>query len=199
MEGGVVTGNNVPMSLRAYARHRGCTHPLVVRMVGAGRLDPALRREGKRTLIDARVADEMWPPRKGNGHAPTALSGPRRPAPRGPDDTRAEAERKYWLARARREELRLARESGELEPVATAVNVVREQAMRLRDSMLSAGDRIALRLVNESDLETVRKLLRTAYSGAWAEVVGEGGHADCGNGLRPSDQKAPRGSGRGIG
>src|SRR5262245_62011562 len=55
------------MSFGEFARHRGVSRPRVSALVSRGRLDGALVRQGKATLIDSEAADALLGPPTRNG------------------------------------------------------------------------------------------------------------------------------------
>ena len=78
-----------PTSVRAYARHRGCTHQAVRKAIHEGRLEASITHvKGKPKIADIELADKEWEAKT----SPQASANPR--------DESADA---YSASRARRE------------------------------------------------------------------------------------------------
>lgn len=145
------------MSIREYARHRGCTHDSVRKALRAGRIT-AEGRQGIKVLIDSERADAQW-------RASTDPSNRGRPqaAARSVENP---AGRAYAGARAIREqyEARLARlqfeeRSGALVN-ADEVKVAAFNAARgARDALQGIPDRIAPILTAQQDTRRVHAIL----------------------------------------
>ena len=139
----MIAGNGEPMSFGAYARARGCTRQAVSRQVAAGKLDDALLRRGSATMIDPARADVLWP-RRGNGQAPAAEPRPRRSLRGSRAGSRANSEERYWLARAKREELRAALESGEQVDAQEVRRIGFARARQAQKALLAIPTRLPL-------------------------------------------------------
>ena len=143
------------MSLRGYARHRGCALSAVQKAIKSGRI--SVQPDGK---IDSSQADLQWQRNTGQ-HAPPV-------AQRGQDDidgvgfggsqyTKARAVREHYQARLAKidYEERIAKlVSGEEVQVA-AFNKFRQ----FRDAMINLPDRLAAMLAAETVETTVHALL----------------------------------------
>jgi hypothetical protein len=143
------------MSIRAYARHRGITHPAVRKALARGRITP-LRREGNCILIDSEAADRQW------------QQWQERVQRRAEADHqhRTEASRAFSSARAIREHYRakLARlehdeKTGKLVDKDAVHVAAFNTARTARDVLLGIADRVAPQVPGRS-LEDVRRLLR---------------------------------------
>lgn len=62
VDGGTGAAASAPLSLRAYARHRGVSAPAVLKAVSRGRLKACLTRDekGKAKVADVALADREW-------------------------------------------------------------------------------------------------------------------------------------------
>src|ERR1039458_9950806 len=126
------------MSLRGYARHRGCALSAVQKAIKSGRI--SVQPDGK---IDSAQADLQWQRNTGQ-HAPPV-------AQRGPDDIDGAAfgGSQYTKARAVREhyQARLAKMVPKDEVQVAAFNKFRQ----FRDHMLNIPDRIAAMVAAETE------------------------------------------------
>jgi hypothetical protein len=184
-----------PMSLRAYARHRGVSLRAVQKALKSGRI--SAREDGR---LDAALADANWasntaprplpsakpakaaitkvaaPPQTGHHHS-DPVRADARPVTREPSDPpRLESGLEYSKARAVRESYmaRLAKiefeeRSGKLvsadEVQVSAFNRFRQ----FRDGMLNIPDRLAAVLAAETDPRQVHELLAAEIRKALSE------------------------------
>ena len=177
-----------PVSLRAYARHRGVSLRAVQKAIQAGRIEktPA----GK---IDVQIADTQWDrrtaprpiianqprnPQKQEAvpadgrqpaepnHTPNAVADPRMDLPRGDlpgasgvDYSRARAVRENYLARMSK--LDFEERSGKLISRDEVQVAAFNKFRTFRDGMLNLPDRLAAILAAEADPTKVHEILAT--------------------------------------
>lgn len=180
-----------PMSLRAYARHRGVSLRAVQKALASGRI--AARKDGR---VDPALADANWarntaprprPASKPDKKAPikdvTSPASPQSarhhsdpPRRESPEPPRLESGLEYSKARAVREGYlaRLAKidfeERTEKLVSADEVRVASFNRFRqFRDGMLNIPDRLAAVLAAESDPRKVHELLSTEIRKALLE------------------------------
>jgi len=173
-----------PLSLRAYAKHRGVSLKAVQKAITSGRI--AKRADG---LIDPEVADLNWArntgPRPQTSQnpelAPTHHSAQRHAEGRAPepgpsgrletglDYSRARAIRENYLARLAK--LEFEERSGKLlnkaEVKVAQFNLYRQ----FRDRILNIPDRIAPDLAAETDIGKVYNILATEIRDALTEFA----------------------------
>ena len=176
--------NAEPMSLRAYARHRGVSLRAVQKALASGRI--STRADGR---LDADVADANWarntaprplpastPPKKRANKPATSAASPQsahhhaepRPAIREPDPPRLESGLEYSKARAVRESYlaRLAKidfeeRSAKLVSADEAKVAAFNRFRQFRDGVLNIPDRLAAVLAAETDPSRVHATLAT--------------------------------------
>ena len=127
------------ISLRAYARHRGCVHTTVRKALERGWI-VALRREGGRVLLDSDDCDARWAAAQGQAEQRTEQR----------QRERSEASHAFANARAVREGYR-ARMAGLEHDVATGKLVDADdvkvaafnRARAARDALMAIPDRVA--------------------------------------------------------
>lgn len=177
------------MTVRAYARHRGITHPAVLRAIEDGRIRK--RPDGK---IDSAEADRLWELRTdptkplnsvtGNPHHRRAKGGPPMPmgargsAGGGNDGANDRLLSSYAAARAiresyqaKREKLAYERDVGKLVDADEVRAATFKAARSARDRMLGIPARLAPVLAAVSDPAEVQRLLEEAITQACAELV----------------------------
>ncbi len=176
-----------PLSLRAYARHRGVRLSAVQKAIKSGRI--AVLEDGR---VDPTAADADWtrktgprPPRprmattsSASGHRAVV----RAPAPDLSDPPRLETGVEYHRARAVRENYmaRLAKIEFE-ERTGKVVNRDEVQVAAFnrfrafRDGMLNIPDRLAAVLAAEGDAARVHELLTTEIRKALLEFADDNG------------------------
>ena len=143
------------VSIREYARHRGCSHEAVRRAIQAGRLKRSVTKVGRVTDIDVELADQEWT----NNTDDTKQNnmGSKGPAiERVPSLTQARAVREMYAARLA--QLEYEEKSGALCRVEDVKLQTFKTARLLRDALLN----IPVRIVNEiagivGDLEPDKK------------------------------------------
>jgi hypothetical protein len=140
-----------PMSLRAYARHRGVSLPAVRKAIQSGRITTT--PEGK--IIPSR-ADAEW--RRNTNHKPQHRMTVN-PSASGIN---------YANERAIRERIRVRRETIELrkrEEKLISRDEIQVAAFNrgrvLRDAMLNLADRVAAQIAAESEINKVHEILTT--------------------------------------
>jgi hypothetical protein len=156
------------MSLRAYAKRRGCSEKSVRRAVAAGRLSASVVRDraGRPQIVDPTRADSEWEASTwsdrvplsgpgGNGHGNGAAS----PL----SITRARLD----SARAGLAELELRRREGELVEVAGVVAATTSMVSTARNRLLGIPSRLrqALPHLTAKDLAAVEAEIREALEG----------------------------------
>jgi hypothetical protein len=143
----------------------GQSHAAVLKAISTGRIvEPAVRRDGKRWLIDPALADEQWAvnTRARSDHPTPEISLPRQGSEiarptwnQGIIDAKT---KKAWLA-AEREEVALKRQKGELLHVRDVRKRWHENAMSLRDAFLQLPTALSQDLANESNPKEVESIL----------------------------------------
>jgi hypothetical protein len=159
------------LNLAEYAAHRkanelmGQSHAAVLKAISTGRIvEPAVRRDGKRWLIDPALADEQWAvnTRTRVDHPVPAKFSPR------PDSEIAtstwnqaiiDAKIKKAQLIAEREEVALKRQTGELLHVRDVRKRWHQNAMSLRDAFLELPAALSRELANESNPKEVESIL----------------------------------------
>lgn len=179
-----------PMSLRAYARHRGVSLRAVQKALKSGRI--SAREDGR---LDADVADASWSrntaPRPLPASKPArVLSSPQSvhhhsdaphsevPRREASDPPRLESGIEFQKARAIREsyqarltKLDYEQRSGKLVSVDEIQVVAFNRFRQFRDGMLNIPDRLAAVLAAESDAGRVHELLATEIRKALVEFA----------------------------
>lgn len=155
-----------PISVRAYARHRGCTHQAVRKAIDDGRLEGSVVRvRGQAKIADVELADREWT-------ANTRAADPA-PPPGEEDDkipfneARRRREVELWRqARIKSEadELELAERKGELVSTADARAQVVERYTVVKTRLLGLPARVKQRLphVAADDVRVIDDLVREA-------------------------------------
>jgi hypothetical protein len=142
------------VSIREYARHRGCSHEAVRRAIQAGRLKRSVTKVGKATAIDVELADREWD--ANTDDTKQNNMGPQAKLERIPSLTQARAVRETYNARLA--QLEYEEKSGTLCRVEDVKLQTFKTARLLRDALLN----IPIRVVNEiaamlGDLEPDKK------------------------------------------
>jgi hypothetical protein len=143
----------------------GQSHAAVLKAISTGRIvEPAVRRDGSRWLIDPALADEQWAvnTRRRSDHPVPAKFSPRQDSEiarptwnQGIIDAKT---KKAWLA-AEREELALKRQKGELLHVRDVRKRWHENAMSLRDAFMKLPVALSHDLASESDPREIQRIL----------------------------------------
>jgi hypothetical protein len=161
------------MSVKAYARHRGCSQKSVQVAIKSGRINR--NAEG---LIDSDQADKDWAANTGPPRGRFALTGHRSrgsetPAsaaadPDIPPSTASQTQLNFAQARAAREvfqarltKIELEERQGNLIKRRDVDFQARDCARITRDAILNVPDRVAALLAAENDPAVVRELLDT--------------------------------------
>jgi hypothetical protein len=180
-----------PLSLSAYARHRGVSHVAVSKAIAAGRLTASVVRDerGAPKIGDPELADREWAantrprvdypatdlPGDLPSHAPRTARPPAAGAPRPdvPDYNESRARRESALADMA--EIEVAERRGELVPVAEARADVVSRFTVVRTRLLGVPSRVAQRLPHLAGevVPVLDELLREALE----ELALEGGTA----------------------
>jgi len=175
------------MTVREYARHRGVSHPSVLRAIEDGRIRK--RPDGK---IDSAEADRLWELRTDPAKPLNSVTGnPRHRRPKGgppvPMGARGSANggdgpndrfmSSYAAARAIREsyqaklaKLAFEKETGKLVDADEVRAATFKAARAARDRMLGIPARLAPVLAAVSDAAEVQRLLEEAITQACADV-----------------------------
>lgn len=153
------------LSLRAYAKHRGCDPKTVRQALEAGRIQGEKR--GNSWLIDPAIADRQWNDRthpgargrKPNATPPGADINP--PPADEPNDNapyaKSAAREKFYKAELAKIELKI--QTGELVDKAEMDRNNFTAFRILRDNILNVPDRLAAILANETDRHKVHMAL----------------------------------------
>jgi hypothetical protein len=141
----------------------GQSHVAVWQAINTGRIvEPAVRRDGKRWLIDPALADEQWAAntRSTRPSPANALPAPASEIAR-PTWNQEIIDAKLRKAQsiAEREELALKRQKGELLHVRDVRKRWHENAMSLRDAFLQLPTALSQDLANESNPKEVESIL----------------------------------------
>ena len=71
-----------PLSIRAYARHRGVSQPAVQKAIRKGRLSASIRQvNGRAVIVDVALADQEWEERRAKADTARLKPGAPQPAP----------------------------------------------------------------------------------------------------------------------
>lgn len=157
------------LSIRGYARARGCSQTAVQKAIRAGRI--ALT-EGK---IDSEAADRAWARNTDPAQQRGTLVAP---AGREGADGAVPGTLTYASARARREaalaemaEIELQRQRGELVQTKAVCERIRALARGARDMLLALPDRLAPRLAGESDPFECHRILLEELERVCCEIA----------------------------
>ncbi len=162
------------MSLRAYARHRGCRPRSVQVAIENGRLRESvvLDARGRRWISDAALADREWD--ANTAHQLGALSGP---GALGGRATLKEAsiEERRW--RGKLAELSYRRKAGALVEASEVDEAIRETFARSRDRLLRIPAEWGRRCPHlaPADVAAVAALVREALEELVVREAGGGG------------------------
>jgi hypothetical protein len=142
------------VSIREYARHRGCSHEAVRRAIQAGRLNRSVKKLGRATAINVELADREW--ESNTDESKQNNMGPRANPERFPNLTQVRAVRESYNAKLA--QLLYEEKSGTLCRVEDVKLQAFKNARLLRDALLN----IPIRVVNEiaatlGDLEPEKK------------------------------------------
>ena len=156
-----------PLSVRAYAKHRGVSHTAVQQAIASKRLTKSVRlnTRGNPEIISAARADAEWDANTDQSKPRNSVSGAAKPAAedasepeqRGPNFQQSRAIREAYLARLAK--LEWEEKSGKLIN-ADAVSVAAFNAGRkMRDALFNIPDRISDILAGISDGREVHRIL----------------------------------------
>lgn len=177
------------MTVRAYARHRGVSHPSVLRALEGGRI-----RKNAAGMIDSAEADRMWAANTDPSKPRNSVTGnPRHKRPKGgpslPMGYREDAARDangasdhirsgYSQAaaiqktyQAKREKLAYEKEVGKLVDADEVRAATFKAGRAARDRMLGIPARLAPILAAESNAAEVQRLLEEAINQACVEIA----------------------------
>lgn len=177
------------MGVREYARHRGCTHPAVIKAIDAGRLSSSLRTGARgRTLIDQAVADMEWKlttdpaqqrePEEHRKPAAAPITALRQhtitgetevvdpPEQNAGEEIASRARIAFSAQRARTAaakaalaELDLSERRGEMISRSKVTDEAYRQAVKLREAILSVPRIVSHRLVAMKDAAAIQRML----------------------------------------
>lgn len=159
------------LNLAGYAEHRksnglmGQSHAAVLKAIGTGRIvEPAVRKEGNRWLIDPALADEQWAVNtraKSDHPIPERFSPPQGSEIARPTWNQEIIDAKIRKAKsiAERKELALKRQTGELLHVRDVRKRWNENAMSLRNAFMKLPAALSYDLANESNPKKVESIL----------------------------------------
>lgn len=179
------------MTVRAYARHRGISHPAVLAAIKSGRI-----RKTAAGKIDSAAADRMWELNTDPSKPRNSVTGnPRHRRPKGgpsmPMGSREDSPREangatdhvrsgYSQAaaiqktyQAKREKLAYEKDVGKLVDADEVRAATFKAARAARDRMLGIPARLAPVLAAVSEPAEVQRLLEEAIAVACAEVSGD--------------------------
>lgn len=171
-------------SVRGYAKHRGVSHPAVLKAIDSGRIP--LRKDGK---IDSTVADRAWalntnltkPRNAVTGNPKARLDGFAGRGGAGGDGAVGPEEERIvsgWAAArslreayaAKREKMAFERDAGLLVQTAQVQAAAFDAGRRIRDALRQIPNRLAPMLIGLDDIEAVHKLLSTEIDRALVEL-----------------------------
>ena len=170
-----------PLSVRAYARRRGCSDNAVRQAIRAGRLKRSIVRDakGRAKIADPELADQEW---AATTHAdrvpltgPTAPRGAPRPATEAPDDlnlAEESAREKFWKARIA--ELDYLERAGELVDAKAMGAQLVDTFTKVRTRLLGLPTRAKQQLphLTVTDIGTIDTIVREALEELAAPEVG---------------------------
>lgn len=167
------------LSLRAYAKHRGCDPKTVRQALESGRIQAEKR--GNSWLIDPVAADRQWADRTHPGvrgkkpnNTPPGAAAPGQSAADEPNDTapyaKSAAREKFYKAELAKIELKI--QTGELVDKAEADRNNFTAFRILRDNILNVPDRLAAILANETDRHKVHMALSNELKKALHKTAG---------------------------
>lgn len=179
------TKPKVAVTTNQYAEMRGVTRQSVARAIAKGDIPPAAverRGKGKRwvfVIVDVDLANRSWSPVPDEQIEAASEPGPlsNLAEDRGARDLIRQAKRRYEAARAQREELHLALESGKLIEIKTAIEVFGRMVTEAKTKLLAVARHARSRLPHLSvdDMLVVEGLIREALEELSAEEVGRAG------------------------
>ncbi len=153
------------LSVRAYAKQRGVSHPLVLRAIKEGRLSRSITKsEGGIHIIDSEVADQEWPRGPRESMTGDEIDDSSRKGSSDPDSRTSQT---YAQSRAVREayqaklaKLEFDHKSGKLIDAAEVKKSAFDAARMVRNSMMNIPDRLAAELAAETDVFKVTQKLK---------------------------------------
>ena len=155
-----IPAQELPLSVRAYARRRGVTHTAVQRAIADRRLVRSLVQQGgEAPQVLASIADVEWNERTSPAHsraAPPTASGHDRFG--APDDYRRSLVIEK-VVRTKLAQVRLDEQQGRLIDAAEAGRVQFEIARLVRNQIFELPDRLADELALETDAHRVKEIL----------------------------------------
>jgi hypothetical protein len=161
------------LSLRGYARRRGCTLRAVQKAIIAGRLASAVTRDekGRPRIVDAALADQEWERSTKSEHIPHSVQAAKvppatmqPPAVADAAPTLAASRARLERARAEKAEIELASMRGEVMPTAQIEAQWIELITRTQTKLLGIPSKMKSTLphLTRADVATIDKLIREA-------------------------------------
>ena len=158
------------LGVRAYARHRGCSHPTVLQAIKEGRI--TRDRDGK---IDVEAADRAWAANTNQKRSvPAASTAP------SPDSEASGQQRSLTAARidhetikAKLKELELERELGKVVDADLTRSAWFKTLRIVRDRTLGLADRLADSLALETDPAAVHRMLTRELRNVLDAIAGD--------------------------
>jgi hypothetical protein len=150
----------LPISVRAYARRRGVSHTAVQRAIADGRLARSVAKgEGQPARILASIADVEWNERTSPAHSRAGPATRTSHQPLGAADDYRRSLVIEKVVRTKLAQVRLDEHQGRLIDAGEAGRVQFEIARLVRNQMFELPDRLAAELALESDAHRVREIL----------------------------------------
>lgn len=158
------------VSQNKYSKHRGCSRSTVQRAIADGRITDALVNENGKTLINLKLADELWEqntdPRRANNALDPSLVYTGKPesfensgaAPTKKNDFQTNRTVREAYA-ARMAKLNYEKMAGKLVEVKKVKEYIRKIHSRMRDNFLNLPDKIAPKVVSTTDLNECVNIL----------------------------------------
>lgn len=159
-----------PLSLRAYARHRGVTHESVRRAVASGRLKASLTADRPPQIADVALADREWAANTDLSRAPDAVKAQAAGGPATPSagaavsQALAQASAAEKVFRAKLAELKYRERAAQLVEAEEIKAAWIDQITTARTKLLSLPSKAKQRMPHTSleDLATWEELIREA-------------------------------------
>ncbi len=172
-------------TIRGYAKHRGVSHPAVLKAIDTGRIP--VRKDGR---IDSELADRAWtlntnltkPRNSITGNPKGRLDGARGlPAGLGSGGTVGPEEERIvsgWAAArslreafaAKREKIAYEREAGLYVPVAEVHARLFEAGRKVRDALRQLPSRVAPMMIGLEQVDDAHRILQTEVDRALSEL-----------------------------
>lgn len=153
-----------PLTLTAYAEHRGVSQPTVTRAVQTGRLKESVARgaNGDPVIVDAELADLEW-----NANTDATKVRAQGDGDADGDENLVEATTRLKVAQADTAELKLQRERGELVRAADVEKALVDAFGAARSSLMILPQQLKLDLphLTQADVDRIDARVREALEG----------------------------------